>query len=283
MQKRRTFIKSLSAATLAGLMIPKHLLAMNKEKTIGIQLYTIRDMVKEDFERTLSLLSDIGYRSVEAAGYSNRRFYGFYPKEYKKIVEGYGLMPLSSHSNTTLINAQKTIDDTLEAGMSYLVIPSIPTEFRKTPDDYKRLAGEFNKIGELSRKSGLMFGYHNHDFEFKKIKGIIPYNVLLENTDPELVMMQLDLYWIVYGGYNPTEYFQQYPGRFKLWHVKDMDGGSEMESTEVGRGIINFQQIFKKQKQAGLEYIFVEQEDFKMEPEESIAISYHYLKNLTAF
>jgi sugar phosphate isomerase/epimerase len=283
MHNRRNFLKTLSAATIAGLTIPKYLLAMKKEKIIGIQLYTIRDMVKEDFEGTLSLLSDIGYRSVEAAGYSNRKFYGYYPKEYKKIVEGYGLMPLSSHSNLSLDSAQKTIDDTLEAGMSYLVIPSIPAEERKSLDYYKRLANEFNKIGELCQKSGLTFGYHNHDFEFKKIDGVIPYNILLENTDPDLVTMQLDLYWIMYGGFNPTEYFQQFPGRFKLWHVKDMDKTAEMESTEVGKGIINFQQIFKKQKQAGLEYIFVEQESFKLEPEESIAISYHYLKNLTAF
>lgn len=283
MQNRRTFVKILSAATLAGLAIPNHLLAMKDEKIIGIQLYTIRDLVKEDFEGTLSLLSDIGYRSVEAAGYSNRKFYGFYPKEYKKIVEDFGLMPLSSHSRTTVEDAQKTIDDTLEAGMSYLVIPWIPEEVRKSADSYKRLADEFNTIGELCKKSHLAFGYHNHEFEFKKINGIIPYDVLLENTEPDLVMMELDLYWIVYGGFNPTEYFQKYPGRFKLWHVKDMDESTEMESTEVGKGIINFQQIFKKQKQAGMEYIFVEQESFKMEPEESIAISYHYLKNLTAY
>ena len=192
-------------------------------------------------------------------------------------------MPLSSHSRTTVEDAQKTIDDTLEAGMSYLVIPWIPEEVRKSADSYKRLADEFNTIGELCKKSDLAFGYHNHDFEFKKINGIIPYDVLLQNTEPDLVMMELDLYWIVYGGFNPTEYFQKYPGRFKLWHVKDMDETPEMESTEVGKGIINFQQIFKKQKQAGMEYIFVEQESFKMEPEESIAVSYHYLKNLTAY
>jgi sugar phosphate isomerase/epimerase len=283
MQKRRDFIKTASAAALVSLALPKHLLAMKKDKIIGIQLYTIRDLVKEDFEGTLSLISDIGYRSVEAAGYSNRKFYGYFPKEYKKIVEGYGLIPLSSHSMVQLADAQKAIDDTLEAGMSYLVVPYLPEEKRRTIDDYKRIADEFNQIGELCNKSGLTFGYHNHAFEFKKIRDIVPYDILLENTVPDYVMMQLDLYWIVYGGYNPGEYFQQYPGRFKLWHVKDMDETPEMESTEVGRGIINFQQIFKQQKLAGMEYIFVEQESFQMEPEESIAISYHYLKNLTAF
>jgi sugar phosphate isomerase/epimerase len=283
MQKRRDFIKTVSAAALAGLAIPKHLLAMKNKKTIGIQLYTIRDLVKEDFTGTLSLISDIGYRSVEAAGYSNRKFYGYMPKEYKAIVEDYGLIPLSSHSMFSPADAQKTIDDTLEAGMSYLVIPSLPKEKRQTTDDYKRIADDFNSIGERCNKSGLSFGYHNHAFEFKKLNGVVPYNILLENTEPDFVMMQLDLYWVVYGGYNPVEYFQMYPGRFKLWHVKDMDDTAEMESTEVGKGIINFQQIFRKQKQAGLEYVFVEQESFKREPEESIAISYHYLKNLTAF
>jgi sugar phosphate isomerase/epimerase len=283
MQNRRNFIKTLSAASVAALTLPKGLLAMSKEKIIGIQLYTIREMVQEDLEGTLSLIADIGYRSVEAAGYNKRKFYGLFPKEYKKMVEDYGLLPLSTHSKVTLENAQKTIDDSLEAGMKYLVLPWLPEEKRKTLDDYKRIAEEFNQIGAMCQKSGLVFGYHNHEFEFKKMKGIIPYDILLENTDPEFVMMELDLYWIVYGGYNPTEYFQKYPNRFKLWHVKDMADTPEMESTEVGKGIINFQQAFKNQKLAGMEYVFVEQESFKMEPEESIAISYHYLKNLTSF
>lgn len=284
MQNRRTFIKSLTAATAAGLVLPKQLLAMKKEKNIGIQLYTIREMVKEDFEGTLGILSDIGYRTVEAAGYSKRKFYGFYPNEYKKIVEGYGLMPLSTHSQVSLDEAQRVIDDSLEAGMKYLVIPSLPKEKRTSLDDYKKIAGEFNIIGEKSKASGLSFGYHNHAFEFEKINGVIPYNILLENTDPELVTMQLDLYWIVYGGYNPQEYFKQFPGRFKLWHVKDMADTDEMESTEVGAGIINFQSIFKKQKEAGMEYCFVEQEAFKNDDHVwSIRKSYEYLNALSAY
>ena len=284
MQNRRRFIKNVTAVAAASLVMPKNLLAMSDQKIIGIQLYTIRDLVNEDFEGTLETLADIGYRSVEAAGYSNRKFYNLYPKEYKTIVESFGLMPLSTHSNVKLSNASMVIDDTLEAGMNYLIVPSMPQENRKTLDGYKKLAEEFNLIGEMCRISGLTFGYHNHAFEFKKIKDIVPYNVLLENTDAELVTLQLDLYWMIYGGFRPVDYFGRFPGRFKLWHVKDMDKRNDEETTEVGQGIINFQSIFRKKDQAGMEYAFVEQEHFTTDDHIlSVKTSFNYLDALTSY
>jgi sugar phosphate isomerase/epimerase len=274
----------MTAMAVAGMMLPKNLLAMQKDKIIGIQLYTIRDLVAENLEGTLETLSNIGYKSVEAAGYDNRRFYNLLPGEYKKVVEGYGLMPLSSHSNFSLEEASTVIEDTQEAGMKYLVIPWLPEEKRKTLDDYKILADEFNKIGELCKSAGLTFGYHNHDFEFKKIDNVVPYNVLLENTEPDFVSFQLDLYWIIYAGFRPTDYFKSFPGRFKTWHVKDMDGSNESETTEVGKGIINFQSIFKKKELAGMEYCFVEQEHFKTDDKMySVKTSFNYLDALPAY
>jgi sugar phosphate isomerase/epimerase len=281
MLNRRTFIRNATAVTAAGLIIPPQLFAMGQEKIIGIQLYTIRDMVNKDFEGALKILSKIGFKSVEAAGYSSRQFYGYSPKEYKKIVSDYGLLPLSTHSNVSLNEAQKVIDDSLEAGMKYLVIPSIPQEKRNTIDDYKMLADEFNKIGERCQASGLIFAYHNHAFEFEKTDDIIPYNILLENTEPEYVTMQIDLYWMVYGGYKPIDYFRQYPGRFKLWHVKDMANNSDRTSTEIGSGIIDFPALFNLKKEAGLEYCFLEQESFDNgEPVWSIDKSFKYLNSL---
>jgi sugar phosphate isomerase/epimerase len=280
MTNRRNFIKGLAAATAAGLIIPEKLFAMSKEKTVGIQLYTIREMVNKDFAGTLKILSEIGYNSVEAAGYGDRKFYGFEPAGYAKICKDYGILPISTHSGISLENADVVIEDTAKAGMSYLVLPSIPKEKRQILDDYKHLAEEFNLIGEKCKKSGLKFGYHNHAFEFEKIQDQVPYDILLENTDPDLCFMQVDFYWMVYGGYDPFNYFKQYPGRFELWHVKDMVKSEQRESTEIGQGIIDFPGLFKKQKKSGMKYFFLEQEEFKMDMVESITISFNYLNNL---
>ena len=139
-------------------------------------------------------------------------------------------------------------------------------------------------MGEKCKEAGLTFAYHNHAFEFEKLEDSVPYDILLENTDPELVTMQLDLYWMVYGGFRPVDYFDWFPGRFKLWHVKDMDKRNDEETTEVGRGIINFQSIFRKKDQAGMEYAFVEQEHFKTDDHIlSVKTSYKYLDALTSY
>ncbi|NOR87682.1 MAG: TIM barrel protein [Bacteroidales bacterium] len=284
MLKRRTFLKNISALAVAGLILPKGLFAMDKEKIIGIQLYTIRELVKNNFVGTLKILSEIGYKSVEAAGYSNGKFYDYSPKEYKNIVADLGLIPLSTHTSFSLNDAQKVIDDTLEAGMKYLIIPWLAPEKRKTLENYKALADEYNKIGEKCTASGLTFGYHNHAFEFEKIDDTIPYNFLLENTETNLVTMELDLYWMVYGGYQPLEYFKKYPGRFKLWHIKDMNNQENRHSTEIGSGIINFTEIFDMKKEAGMEYCFVEQESFDNgEAFWSIEKSFQYLQSLSNY
>ncbi|MBE9492172.1 MAG: sugar phosphate isomerase/epimerase [Bacteroidetes bacterium] len=277
---RRTFVKSISATLVASLVFPFRLTAIPTGKIIGIQLYTLRDQVKENFKGTLQKIADIGYNAVEAAGYADRKFYGYAPKEYKKIVEEKGLIPQSSHSGISLDNVDQVIDDTLEAGMSYIVLPYLAQDKRKTIDDYKKLAEEFNRIGERCKMSGLRFGYHNHAFEFEKMDGIIPYDIMLEQTEPEFVTMQLDLYWMVYGGYDPLDYFEKYPGRFELWHVKDMDHTEKRECTEIGQGIIDFKKIFAAKDKAGMKYYYVEQEAFKIPPFESIRISFNYLDNM---
>ena len=225
-------------------------------------------------------IADIGYNAIEAAGYANGKFYGYPPKEYKKITEDIGLIPQSSHTMVNIENIDKVIEDTLEAGMSYIVLPYLSEDKRRTLDEYKMTAEEFNKIGERCKSSGLQFAYHNHAFEFDKMDGIIPYDILLEQTDPEFVTMQLDLYWMVFGGYEPIDYFGKYPDRFVLWHVKDMDNTEKRESTEIGKGIIDFKKIFADKERAGMKYFYVEQESFKIPPFESIAISYNYLNNL---
>ena len=192
-----------------------------------------------------------------------------------------GMLAQSSHAGVNLMNIDETIEDTVNAGMSYLVLPSFDRSKRTILDGYRNGADEFNVMGEKCKNAGLSFAYHNHAFEFEKLEDKVPYDVLLENTDPEFVSMQLDLYWMVYGGKDPLDYFNRFPGRFELFHVKDMSGDENRESTEIGSGIIDFNAIFAEKEKAGMKYFYLEQESFKMDPFESIAISYDYLKNLT--
>ena len=279
MQTRRTFIKTASAATLA-ISLPLNMLASPVKKLIGIQLYTIREEVKKDFTGTLKRVAGAGYNSVEAAGYTERKFYGYSPRDYKKICEDFGLAPTSSHTSFDLDSADQVIEDTLEGGMSWVVIPWIPREKRENTDSYRKLADELNKLGEKCKQAELGFAYHNHAFEFEKTDGEIPYDILLKNTDPENVTMELDMYWMVYGGRQPMDYFNKFPGRFKLWHVKDMDAEPARESTEIGSGIIDWPGLFAAKDKAGMEMFYVEQESFKMNPFESIKKSCDYLKTL---
>lgn len=280
MMTRRKFIQATSAAAIASLAIPNSLLAAGNNKIVGIQLYTIRDLVNADLKGTLATLAKIGYKTIEAAGYNNGMFYGMPPEEYKQLVTSLGLVPLSSHTGVSIENANQVIDAHLRAGISYLVVPSIPKDKRQSIDDYLKLAAEFNKIGDMCKKAGLTFGYHNHAFEFQPIDGKKPYDILLDNTELDLVTMQLDTYWMIYGNNDPIEYFNNYPGRFKLWHVKDMNDTEKKESTEIGSGIIDFPALFKNSEKAGLEYYFLEQEEFKMDPIESITQSFNYLKSI---
>jgi sugar phosphate isomerase/epimerase len=280
MLSRRTFIKGVTAFTTASMLMPRNLLASPPAKFIGIQLYTLHKQVQEDFMGSLQKIARIGYNSIEAAGYADGKFYGYLPKEYKKIIIDLGMMPVSSHSSVNILDAQRVIDDTLESGHKYLVLPSIPAAQRISLDHYRRIAEQFNEIGEACNASGLKFGYHNHAFEFESMEGSIPYEVLLDETQPELVTMQLDFYWMVYGGANPMDYFVRYPGRFGLWHVKDMDNKTDKESTEIGSGIIDWPNIFLEKKMTGMQYYFLEQEHFKMDPFKSIEKSYQYLASL---
>ena len=282
MENRRSFIKTIAAITAGSMIFPLEMCSFPKLKNelIGLQLYSVRDLIKDDLYGTLKKVAQIGYNSVEAAGYSNGTFYGLKPIEFKRMVNDLGMILPSSHAGFEFDNAQKVIDDTCKAEINYLVLPWLPVEKRKNINSYKKLAEDFNKIGELCQKSGIQFAYHNHDFEFINTEGEIPYDVLLKETDKELLKMQLDLYWIIKAGYDPITYFKKYPGRFELWHVKDMDDTKERFFTEVGNGIIDFENIFKYKELSGMKYFFVEQDICRKPPLESVSISYRNLNKM---
>jgi sugar phosphate isomerase/epimerase len=282
---RKSFIKA-SAFALAVPMLSKFNWETKATSKIGLQLYTLRDDISKDLIGTLKKVAAIGYKEVELFGYSNGKFFGKTPKEFKKILSDLGLDPVSGHYGAgvenkkaigTLSNGWKqAMDDAAEIGQRYAVCAYLTDSERKTIDQYKGYVDLFNKSGEVAKKAGLQFGYHNHDFEFKKIGGQLPYDVIA-SADPKLVKLELDLYWIVKAGMDPVELFKKHPGRFPLWHVKDMDK-TDQSFAEVGTGSIDFAKIFAARKTAGLTHFFVEQDVAKRPAIEAIDISF---KNVT--
>lgn len=278
---RRKFIKTTSAFAVGSFIIANPLIScISKQNYIGLQLYTIRDEVSKNLNSTLERVAKIGYNSIEAAGYANRQFYGLKPAEFKKLVNSFGMELHSTHSNISPDIADTVIEDTIEAGIPYLIMPWLAPDKRVSLDSYKKLADDYNIIGEKCKNAGITFAYHNHDFEFETIEGEIPYNLLLDNTEADLVKMQLDLFWIKKAGFDPIHYFEKYPGRFELWHIKDMDDTQAAANIEVGRGIIDFETLLKYKEQAGMKYFFIELDNCILPPFECIELSYNNMKDL---
>lgn len=255
----------------------------------GATLYTVRDLMDTDPKGTLKQVADIGYVNIEATNYSDGKFYGMAPTEFKSYLESLGLAPLSVHQGgVTLENADQMIADSKAAGFRYFVIPIPPMgHFRFDPEtrsmsmseDIEEVTSILNTIGEKCKAAGMELLYHNHDFEFKEnANGIVPLDYFLEHTDPETVNFQMDLYWTTRAGADPLAYFEKYPGRFKMWHVKDMD--SQGRFAPVGTGQIDFQRILAQKESSGMEFYIVEQDmTFDgQEPLEAIGISFQNLE-----
>ncbi len=279
MNNRRDFLKITAAFAAASMILPLGAFTQEK-KTIGLQLYSVRDKLQKDLKGTLEKLAKIGYNSLEAAGYNatDGTFYGMAAKPFVDFVNGLGMPLNSSHTTFELDMAEKVIAATAATGAKYIIYPFLAEKFRSNLDGWKATAEKFNKMGEIAKKNGIRFGYHNHAFEFDKIDGQLPYDILVSQTDPLLVTFEMDLYWVTRGGHNPIDLFKKYPGRFELWHVKDMVKTDDMFFAPVGTGRIDFASIFAEKKTAGMKYFFVEQDSFKdMDPLESVEISYKYL------
>ena len=277
MINRRGFLKSAAGGAFAGLCLPQMSFAMDRLNAIGLQLYTVRKDLEKDFEGTIGKVAAIGFKEVEFAGYYNRS-----AEQVKTILKANGLKAPSAHAvlKTLTDSLQKTIDDSAAIGHRYLICSYLFPQERKSLDDYKRYVDIFNRAGEACKKAGIQFGYHNHDFEFVPMDGVVPYDLILEKCDPGLVKMELDLYWITKAKQDPLKYFAAHPGRFVLFHVKDMDNTPKQFFTEVGRGVIDFKGIFAQGKKAGVKHYFVEQDECPGPPLESAKASIDYLKKL---
>ncbi len=280
---RRDFCRT-SATALAAAAFPWHPgLSMGRDTLdrIGIQLYTLRTEMASNFERTLERVAAIGYQEVEFAGLYDRT-----PEEVKSVLERVGLKTPSGHLPYEAVKDPEAwrgaLDTANRLGHQYVVIAWTPAEDRRTLEDWKRVAERFNRAARQARNAGLEFAYHNHDFEFHSLgAGPVPFDLLLAETDPALVRIELDLYWITLGGHDPMQYFRRYPGRFPMVHVKDMKkGGDRPQMVDVGQGDIDFGAILAHRKEAGIRHFFVEH-DQPADPLASAARSYQYLKGLS--
>lgn len=276
MKSRREFLWATGGIALGALALP-YLSYGAKVKNVGLQLYTVKDAMLSDARGTLKILSDIGYKELESARSEKGNYYGLTPKEVKVICKDLGMNMRSGHVHIDE-NWERSVAQAAEAGQEYLVCSSLPSN-GQTIDNYKKVADTFNKAAEDCKKAGLKFGYHNHEYEFDKVDNQVLYDILLENSDPELVLMELDLGWVVVTGNDPVDYFKKYPGRFPLWHLKDMKK-DHPESTEFGKGQVDIKKMMQNAKSSGMKYFFVEQEEYAENPIKSIQHNFDYLKKL---
>ena len=245
---------------------------------IGLQLYSIKELTEKDFFGSLEKVAKIGYQGVEFAG-----FFGAPASELKKVLDDLGIVPCGSHTGIDALEEElnRVIDYNLEIGNQYIICPGLPEHMRDSYDAYLKLADKFNEIGQKCKDQGIQFGYHNHDVEFQKFNGEYGLDILLSNTQPDLVHMELDTFWVEYAGLKSVDFMKKYPKQHSsLIHIKDMKSLDEKISTEVGNGIMDFVEIINLAKELGTKWYIVEQEEFEMPQLESIEKSLEYLNNI---
>lgn len=316
MATRKEFLQTTGKFALTSLLLPQlgraaSIFGTQAAVPVGLQLYTLGSLMTTDAKGTLEKLAAIGYKEVESAGSQKGNFYGYTPKEFSAMVKAAGLHWRSAHVGgapyrldqilkmakgaadsariTAMMekmkdapkplnltdNYQQLADNAAEGGLSYLVCSSIPVS---NMDEIKKAVEVFSKTGEACKKNGVQFAYHNHVTEFDEIEGHRPFDYILDNTDKDAVKMELDLAWATKAKQDPVELFKLHPGRYPLWHVKDLDKTS-MNPAEVGTGLVDFKRAFDNAKLSGMKYFFVEQ-DGAPKPIENVTNSYNYLKKL---
>ncbi|GAB3806698.1 sugar phosphate isomerase/epimerase [Spirosoma humi] len=223
---------------------------------IGIQLYTVREWMNQDPVGTLKQLAAIGYTLLESYQGDKGIYFGLKPAEFTKIAHDLGMSLFASHFNLGK-TAERSITEAAAVGLKYMIVPYNELTNLETT---KRAVDEYSRLGELCQKHGIQFGYHNHGYDFETFEGVVPYELFLQQIDPKLMVMEMELYWFARMKVDPLTYIQKYPGRFPIWHVKDMDKQDRTANTEVGQGSIDYKRLFAHAKQAGLQYSIVEQD-----------------------
>lgn len=302
--KRREFLR-LTGNLAAGLAIAPMAckLSSNKEKetgsaadstkqgtatteagtaltTFGLQLYTLRDDLPKDPKGVLKQVSSFGYKQIESYEGKDGMFWGMSNTGFKKYMDELGMTIVSSHCDINK-DFEKKATEAAAIGMKYLICPYKGPQ--KKLDDFKKFADEFNQKGEICKKNGIRFAYHNHDYTFKELEGQLPQDVLMNSTDPSLVDYELDMYWVVAGGQDPETWLKKYKNRFKLCHVKDRTKGATeaADSCTLGEGSIDYAKILKTAKENGMEYYIVEQEKYAgTTPLKAVEVNAAYMKNI---
>jgi sugar phosphate isomerase/epimerase len=284
MPTRRDFLRQSSLLT-ASLFISKEDWFFEPQK-IGLQLYTLRNEMGKDAKGTLAKVAAQGYKTVETFGYGNGKWFGMNAAELRAELKSHGLTTPSGHTFPASVflssgweeKWKPAVADAKAVGQEYIVVPWMEEQYRTDINNFKKLAAALNKAAEICKQTGIKLAYHNHDFEFAPLAGTNGFDVLLKDTDPKLVFFEMDIYWVSKAGKDPLSFFSKYPGRFAMWHVKDMDNTPQKNFTEVGSGVIDFKKIFTYAKQSGMKYFFVEQDQCPGAPLDSTAKSIAYLK-----
>jgi len=284
---RRDFLRNSSFAAL-GLSLPfagksslLHGLAPYKNiSSFGLQLWTVKEDMAKNAKDTLRKISTYGYKQIESFEGAQGIFWGMKNTEFKKYMDDLGMKIISSHCAHT-VDFERKAAEAAEIGMKYLICPWLGPQ--KSINDYKKAAAQFNKCGEVCKKNGIRFAYHNHDYSFKITDGQVPQEVMMNSTDKNLVDFEMDIYWVVAAGQDPKEWFAKHPGRFKLCHVKDLAKTAKgHESVQIGKGTIDFASVLKDGTSKGLQYYIIEQEAFTgTNPLESAAADAKYMKGFS--
>ncbi len=286
---RRDFVEQGVLTGTFLLFLPSYMMN-SKTRHVAVQLWSVRDVADQDPKGTLEQLADMGYTEVEGYKYQEGKFYTYSPKAYKKLLDDTGLKMTSAHTGITFSHwdahshtlndlAKKTIDDHAAIGVQQLICPGIDPEWWTT-DDLRQYGDIFNLLGEACKKSGIEFGYHNHDYEFKKIEDRYMIDHILAQTDPDLVYWEMDLYWVKYANEDPATWIKAYGPRIHAFHVKDMANSQMRETIEVGEGIINFETLFKLPGASQVKYYIVELEDYRTTSLEGVKTSLQNLKKI---
>lgn len=279
--KRRDFLKVSSALTAAWALSP---LAgcgsagntRGNQKIFGLQLYTLRDVLPQDPKGVLQQVAAYGYKQIEGYEGPMGLFWGMKNTEFKKFIGDLGMQMVSTHCNWKE-DLERKAAECAEIDINYILCPYLGPQ--KDLAAFRQFAAQFNKAGEMCKKKGIRFGYHNHDYSFKKVEGEYPQDVLMQSTDKDLVDYEMDIYWVVAAGEDPIAWLNKYPGRFKLGHVKDRKGS---ESVVLGTGTIDFARVLKEGREKGMKYFIVEQEAYTgTTPLKAVEDNAVYMKNLT--
>jgi sugar phosphate isomerase/epimerase len=289
MTNRRTFLTQASLISAGIMVAPKLVMASAQSNVVGLQLWSMRDQLPHNVPEVIGKVAKAGYKEVETYGYSKKDgFWGLDAKAFSDLLKSNGMSTPSGHFEFDHFFATGQTDELesyIEAahitGMETIIVPHLDGNFIKTVDDFKRIAEKLSTAAAICKKEGLKFGYHNHNFEWKQVDGTTFYDTILTHTDPNVVKMEMDLYWVVRTGQDPVEIIKAHPGRFFAFHIKDMDKSNHELNTEIGSGTIDFKRIMSYAKLGGVKHFIVEQENYtNIDPYVSITQSADYVKNV---